>query len=47
MAASPKHPLEIESDDEESGDWEEWQATGAEEEEEEEEEAVRCLLCTA
>ena len=40
MAASMRPPPEVESDEEESGDWEEWQAAGAEEDE-----AAQCLFC--
>ncbi|KAG0556222.1 hypothetical protein KC19_11G036100 [Ceratodon purpureus] len=44
MAASMRPPPEIDSDEEESGDWEEWQAGGPEEAEEEE--AAQCLFCS-
>lgn len=48
MAAADR-PLEIiDSDEEEGGDWEEWQEGVPEEEEEDgnNEDATRCLLCT-
>lgn len=43
MAASMRPPPEVESDDEESGEWEEWQAGGLEEAEEDD--AAQCLFC--
>lgn len=46
MAASKIPPPEIDSDEEDSGDWEEWQAAGHEEEGDEDE-AMKCLFCIA
>ena len=41
MAASMRPAPEIDSDDEESGDWEEWQAAGPEEAED-----AQCFFCS-
>lgn len=49
MSTPDDHPPELESDDDDSGDWEEWQVTGVQEdndEDDEEEEAAQCPFCT-
>lgn len=47
MAAADRPPEIIDSDEEEGGEWEEWQEGAPEEEEDDvNEESTRCLLCT-